>query len=58
MHATLRTALRLAPLLALLAGCANTPQLDQRFGMAVQANTMRQVLDPTAPKSGGSQSQT
>lgn len=50
MHATLHTGLRLAPLLALLAGCANAPKLDQRFGMAVRANTMQQVLDPAAPK--------
>jgi hypothetical protein len=53
MSPTLHTGLRLVPLLALLAlqaGCANSPKLDQRFGMAVRANTMRQVLDPGAPR--------
>lgn len=49
MHPTLHAGLRLAPLLALLAGCANTSKLDQGFGMAVRANTMQQVLDPAAP---------
>ena len=49
MHPTLHAGLRLAPLLALLAGCANTPKLDKGFGMAVRTNTMQQVLDPAAP---------
>jgi outer membrane murein-binding lipoprotein Lpp len=56
MNPTFQAGLRLAPLLAMLAlqaGCANSPKLDQRFGMAVHSNTMLQVLDPGAPRAAG-----
>ncbi|MFL6676372.1 MAG: hypothetical protein ACJ8LG_24165 [Massilia sp.] len=48
MKTTFRHLARLAPMLALLAGCASSPRFEAGFGDSVRAAVAAQVANPAA----------